>query len=209
VTQARDEARAIRERFDPELVGEVLAVAEEVAAADPPAALGILGKMRATYDYLLAADVGPVTLGEEMEFAQDYLALEKLRLRNRLVVSLTFDGALADQEVPRRLLQPLIENTLLHGLSRELRQGRIAIRAYAEGARCIVLIEDNGRGFPHGFDPARADPEGGLARVRRWLQSAFGSESGLEIDPVDDGARVRIVIPRRDLTRPTQRAVAS
>jgi two-component system sensor histidine kinase YesM len=124
-------------------------------------------------------------------------------------VSLTFDPALADQEVPRRLLQPLIENTLLHGLSRELRQGRIGIRAFAEDGRCIVLIEDNGRGFPHGFALERADPAGGLARVRRWLQSTFGTESGLEIDPADEGARVRIVMPRRALLRPSERAVAS
>ena len=209
VVRARDEARAIRERFDPELVGEVLGVAEEVAGGDPRAALAILRRLRSTYDYLLANDVGPVTLGDEMEFAQDYLALEKLRLRNRLVVSLSFDQALADQEVPRRILQPLIENTLLHGLSRELRQGRIVIRAASEGGSCVVVIEDNGRGFPHGFDFAHADREGGLSRVHRWLQSSFGAQASLQIETPDEGARVRIVLPRRALAHAAKRFAAS
>jgi signal transduction histidine kinase len=208
--RARGQARELRERFDPELVGDVLAVADEIGESDPPAALVVLRRLHSTYEYLRSPERSPTTLGQEMEFVQDYLALEKLRLRNRLSVSLSYDAALGQQEIPRRLLQPLIENALLHGLARELREGHIAIRAAALDGRCVITVEDNGRGFQGGVDPRLFDGEGGLARVRRWLHERFGGEGSLEIEaPAEEGVRLRITMPRRDLARRAGLAAAS
>ena len=72
-----------------------------------------------------------------MAFAQDLLALERLRFRNRLEVGLRLDPSLNEQLVPRRVIQPLIDNAFTHGLAHELRSGRIQeqVAASAEARR--------------------------------------------------------------------------
>lgn len=198
--EARTALGELRERLDPDLVLEVLTIAEEVGGRNPESALAILVRLRAVYGYVMAVDEGVVPLAEELDFARDYLALERLRLRNRLDVELRADPALGAQVVPRRLLQPLIENALQHGLARELRLGRVRIHAAERNGLCEILVEDNGRGFAPGFSlHPSGHGLGGLGRVQQWLGRHFGDDARLTVEPgTEPGARVILRIPRRD-----------
>jgi LytS/YehU family sensor histidine kinase len=199
LASTRRAEREIRERLDPELLGDVLGLTDELANHNPQMALNVLRRLHAAYDYLLSPAEGLTTLEQEMKFAQDYLALEKLRLRNRLDVQLSYDSSLALQAVPRRILQPLIENALRHGLAQQLRSGSIIIHADGNGL-CELTIEDNGRGFPEGFVLDDAPGEGGLARLRRSLRERYGESAGVEVDDtVAEGAKLTVRFPRRDL----------
>jgi hypothetical protein len=207
LARARRAERELRERFDPELLGEVLEIADELAERNPVMALNTLRRLHAAYEYVLASEDDLTTLAREMRFAQDYLALEKLRLRNRLEVQLSYDARLKHQAVPRRLLQPLIENALRHGVGRELRSGCITIRCVEDGMACELTIEDNGGGFPTRFTLDQLDDNGGLARVRRRLNARYGEAASIEVDTeVPEGARLHVRFPRHDLGRSRQQA---
>jgi two-component system sensor histidine kinase YesM len=188
----------MRERLDPELVESILRICSEVSERDQQAALEILKSLRRVYAYILERDGSGVPLGEEMAFARDLLALEKLRLRNRLEVGISYDPALKEQLVPRRVLQPLIDNALIHGLSRELHTGRIHVNAIEHGGRCSLTVEDNGRGFLGDLHQDALRGEGGLSRVLRAAQELFGDEVILRLDkPEEAGTRVCLNLPRR------------
>jgi hypothetical protein len=198
LSAARRELVAMRERLDPELVESILRICAEVGERDPGAAIGILKSLRRVYAYILEQDGSGVRLSEEIAFVQDLLALEKLRLRNRLEVGLSLDPALNEQLVPRRVLQPLIDNALIHGLSRELHTGRIRVNAAAQGGRCSLTVEDNGRGFLGDLHQDALRGEGGLSRVLRAAQELYGDEVILRLDkPEEAGTRVCLSLPRR------------
>ncbi len=195
---ARRELAEMKERLDPQLIDAVLEIAVEVAERDADEALQILSTLRWTYAYILEGGNPLVTLRVEMAFARDLLALEKLRLRNQLEVSLALDPVLERQLVPRRMLQPLIENALRHGLSRELRTGRIHVGARAVSGRCEITVEDNGRGFLGDLHQDALRGDGGLARVLRALRRAFGDEVSLRLQsPREPGTRICLEFPIR------------
>jgi len=197
----RRELRGERERFDPEMVGDVLAIADELGGDNAESALGVVRSLESVLRHALSEPLGRSSLASEMTFARDYLALEKLRLRNRLEVDLRYDPALQRQVVPHRLLQPLIENALLHGLRRELRVGKIRIHAslLEDTEEMVELqIEDNGAGFPSSLVNDPTQGEGGIGRVAHWLRRMFGDGSSVRIDAGSDvGSVVTLRFPLR------------
>lgn len=199
VARLRAAERTTAERFDAELVADALAIAEEASARDPESAARVIASLRRVLQHAMDATQGASTIGREMAFARDFLALQKLRLRNRLEVDLSYDGALEDQLIPFGTLLPLLENVFAHGLRRELRIGWVRVHAQREGQVVELLIEDNGCGA----EPDRIDLEGrgGLARAKSALAAQFGEASALLLEQRDDepGLRVRLRIPWRIL----------
>jgi signal transduction histidine kinase len=190
----RRELRGERERFDPEMVGDVLAIADELGSSNPEAALGVVQSLERVLRHAVSEPLGRSSLASEMAFARDYLALEKLRLRNRLEVDLRYDPGLQQQIVPHRLLQPLIENALLHGLRRELRIGKIRIHASLLDEMIELQVEDNGAGLPSSLASDPTEGEGGIGRVTHWLRRMFGDSSSVRIE---SGAEVGSIVTLR------------
>lgn len=87
-------------------------------------------------------------LGSELESMETYLRLEQLRFHFQYHIH--SDPALEDAEIPRLLLQPIIENAVRHGVSGLREQGVISIMATREGGDLRIAIRDNGVGFPRG-----------------------------------------------------------
>jgi hypothetical protein len=195
----RARLRDVRERCDPELASDVLGLAEEAGARDPAAGLRIVASLRRVLQHGMEREAAPSTLGKEMAFARELLALEKLRLRNRLDVDLGYDGTLEDQAVPHGILLPLLDNAIQHGVRRELRVGWVRVRAARDGQAVELTVEDNGAGM----DPSRIELQGrgGLARVLASLRALFGEASALRVESREDepGTRVRVRMPLRFL----------
>ena len=134
-----------------------------------------------------------VTLAEEMDFLQCYLKLCKLRFdaRFRYVISMPED--LGKRRVPALIVQPLIENSIKHGMdpSRPL---SVDVRVYARGAGIVIEVEDDGIGIR----PERAArlPKGhGLANVAERLRLCFGEAGTLVLEPrAGGGTLARIAI---------------
>ena len=197
---ARRELAEVKEKLDPDLIASVLEIAVEVGERDVDEALEILRALRRTYAYILDPGDPLLSLGEEMAFVRDLLALEKLRFRNRLEVSLSLDPELERQLIPRCILQALIENALVHGLAHQLRAGSIQVRATVTGKRCRIIVEDNGRGFLGDLHQDALRGDGGLARVLRALKECFGDDVTLRLEsPKEPGTRIRLDFPRQDI----------
>ena len=133
-----------------------------------------------------------VGLREELELLAQYLDIEKVRLGERLQVHWHVAEDCLDEAVPPLLLQPLVENAVVHGIARRLRPGNLRIAAgFVPGALWLEVEDDGADGQP--------DIEGhgiGLANTRARLQALYGAEAALAIAPTEaGGTRVSLRLP--------------
>jgi ligand-binding sensor protein/two-component sensor histidine kinase len=89
-----------------------------------------------------------VELGEEMEMIHQYLAIQKIRFGDRLESEIVLDPELERFEIPCMILQPLVENAIIHGAEPLTRPVKIMVKAYKENGRLHLEVSDNGRGMP-------------------------------------------------------------
>src|SRR5215203_2411041 len=117
-----------------------------------------------------------VTLEEELGFLQAYLDIERVRFRDRLIVELTIAPDVLDAQVPNLILQPLVENAVRHGISKQIATGRLQIQVSREANRVLINIEDNGPGKPNGNGNLKRRSNGGvgLANTRARLEQFYG-----------------------------------
>jgi sensor histidine kinase YesM len=135
-----------------------------------------------------------VPLAEELAFIDGYLEIQELRFADRLSVAREIDGQALGGLVPAMILQPLVENAVVHGVAPNRDPGRITIRAQVEDGCLELEVRDTGPGFA-----GAADRRGiGLANTRARLEQLFGAAHLLECgNHPDGGAAVRIRIPFR------------
>ncbi len=117
-----------------------------------------------------------VTLGNEIEHVKQYLFIQKARYGDKLTYRFDVDEAALDCMVPRILLQPLVENSIYHGIKPMDGVGHIAVSVRVAGDALEIAVADNGVGF----DPARAKGVG-LSNVEKRIQLYYGADSVLEI----------------------------
>ena len=145
-----------------------------------------------------------IPLREEVALAERYLALQRMRFGSRLQYEIDLSPAVEDCIVPVLLLQPLIENAVVHGLEAGVERLHVTIRAEDAPNGVVVHVENDGPAFPanaKGGEERRAGV--GLAATRARLTTAHGRSASLEMLPrAEGGVSVRIVLPRR-LAAPT------
>ncbi|MEM1202979.1 MAG: histidine kinase [Acidobacteriota bacterium] len=134
-----------------------------------------------------------VPLKNELEFLDRYLAIEKIRFRDRLAVEMDVESPCLSAQVPRLILQPLVENSIRHGIAVRSASGRVAIRARRKGNRLDLSVSDDGPGLD-GVAPRR---EGvGLANTRARLEQLYGTQHRFELRRADAGGlQVYMEIP--------------
>ena len=137
-----------------------------------------------------------VPLQEELEFLQKYLEIEQTRFQDRLAVTYEIDPDTLDAEVPRLILQPIVENAIKHGVSPRSGPGLIQITSRAEGERLWVEVRDNGVGLS-GSARSQFRRGVGLANTRDRLEELYGDAQALEFSEKDGGLTVRIALPLR------------
>ncbi len=137
------------------------------------------------------------TLSRELEFVDAYLEIENIRFADRLNIVRDIDPETLDAEVPHLLLQPLVENALLHGISRLSSGGEIRISASHDEHSLYLSVKDNGPGLVSGCDlPSRAGL--GLKATRDRLKTLFGNDQTFEVRaPAQGGVEAWARIPLR------------
>ncbi len=136
-----------------------------------------------------------VELAEEIELQKLYLDIEAVRFPERLQVKIDLPADLASAAVPGLILQPLVENTIKHGVSQTNRPVLIEIIAAEASGRLILTVTDNGPG--PGADDDEDRPHGiGLANVRDRLAARFGDLASIVHGPAPGGGfRVCLTLP--------------
>ena len=193
--QHASEARLklLQAQLEPHMLFNTLANLRALIAVDPPRAQAMLDHMiaylRATLD---ASRATTHTLQHEFDRLRDYLELMAIRMGPRLAFHLDLPPELADTPVPALLLQPLVENSIHHGLEPKVQGGRVDVRARLEGALLVLEVDDTGVGD----NGAASDGKGfGLAQVRERLASLHGDRARITFRRDAHGAHTRIDLP--------------
>ncbi len=145
-------------------------------------------------------------LRDEMELIDDYLSIEVVRFGDKLKIVKDIDPAALEALVPSMMLQPILENSIKHGLSSKVEGGSIQLRARAAGGRLTVTIEDDGVGIPAEVMDDIYNRGIGVSNVRERLHVLFGPRYRMRIDSqAGRGTRVEIEIPEmKDVPRQLQ-----
>lgn len=188
--QSRSELDALQARIQPHFLFNSLNAAAELTQTDATAAETALLDLASLFRAAMHAGA-EVTLHEELELSRQYLALEQLRLEQRLQVAWDLPPALPQIRVPCLTLQPLLENAVRHGIERCANGGVIGIQLVAS-ARFITIVLMN----PVGDNKQKHSGNGiALANIRRRLELMYGDDASLTISSKDGQYRVKLVIP--------------
>lgn len=203
-TLRQAELETLRARLNPHFLFNCLQNISVLTREDPKAASQMLARLGTLLRSALRRDGTPeTTLSDEVELTQAYLAVEKVRFGDRLAV--LFDIAAETQTaiVPSLLLQPLVENAILHGLDVVDHTGLVSIQSKAEAERLIIAVTDNGAGLAV-RNPSEMELGVGLASTCERLQKMYPNQHSFSIAALPEGGtQVRIVLPLRF---PTSRA---
>lgn len=134
------------------------------------------------------------TLARELELAQCYFEIQNVRFNNRFELIIDVPKELENFEILNILLQPLVENSICHGLEMLEVKGIIRITASYTGSRLTISVIDNGTGFPSDCDPLRSEGYA-LFNINERLKLTYGEKSGLKIrNLTKQGTEVTIII---------------
>jgi two-component system LytT family sensor kinase len=134
-----------------------------------------------------------VTLGEEIGFLENYLAIEQARFGERLHYRVTIPDEALEARVPNLILQPLVENALRHGLATRAGPGHVEITADRHGDALRLRVVDDGRGLP-----AAPIERVGLANTRARLRLLYADRQRFELrDSEGGGVVAEIELPWR------------
>ncbi|KFN48983.1 sensor histidine kinase [Arenimonas composti] len=183
---------ALRLQLQPHFLFNTLNALAELVHVDPARAEAML--LRLSGLLRRALDDGErqrVSLREELDFLDDYLAIQHDLFGDRLRVERAIEPAALNVAVPPMLLQPLVENALRHGLAPRPAGGTLRLAATVVGARLHLVVADDGAGAT---PPLR---EGvGLANTRARLASEYGDRAGLTVATAPGGGfRLDLVLP--------------
>jgi signal transduction histidine kinase len=133
------------------------------------------------------------TLQEELKFLECYLDIEKARFQDRLATRVEIDPAVTEARVPNLFLQPIVENAIHHGITRQTGTGVIAIKARRDNGRLRIEVSDNGPGLQSNGNGKNGV---GLTNTRARLQQLYGDEHRFEmINATEGGLVVTLEIP--------------
>ncbi len=145
-------------------------------------------------------EVQEISLKQELEFLEKYLAIELTRFHDRLKVEMSIEPEMWDAIVPNMILQPLVENAIKHGIGPRSIGGKIRIDAIRENENLLLSVSDNGIGLPN-RDLAKMVEGVGISNTRRRLRHLYGENQAFDLANEDgSGVVVRLTIPYKTTT---------
>lgn len=162
------------------------------AAIKTVAALGIL--LRRVVE---CSDRHEVALGEEMDFLGKYLDIQKLRFPDRLRLNVDVPEELFAAQVPSLVLQPIVENSIKHGIAKSVQGGRIRIGAFRSGQMLTLNVYNDGPMLA--LDQGTPSAGTGISNIQTRLRSLYGSAFSLTMrNEGPHGVEVSISLPFRE-----------
>jgi signal transduction histidine kinase len=193
----------LQSQLEPHMLFNTLANLRALIAADPERAQDMLDHLIAFLRATLAASRQSAhPLADEFARIQDYLALMRVRMGDRLRTSATLPPELAALSVPPLLLQPLVENAIKHGLEPQRGPGELHVEAALEGTTLLLRVADTGRDLEAAAQAKAREPSTpssgfGLTQVRERLQTLYGDAARFTLEPREGGgtlAEIRLPV---------------
>jgi len=190
---------ALASQINPHFLFNTLTSISSLIRSQPETARTLIVKLSGLLRRLLRSQEHFVTLREELEAIDEYLDIEAVRFGPKLTIEKSIDPASLDVVLPSMLLQPLVENSIKHGLSPKIGEGRILIRSTRQDGHAIIDVIDNGVGVSQTNTEHVDLTKGsgiGLRNVNERLRVIYGANYQLQLDShPGQGTCARIVIP--------------
>ena len=204
------EIRALQNQINAHFIYNVLESIKMMAEIDEKYeisdAITALGKL---LRYSMKWTSGNVTVEQEIDYIHNYLALINLRFDYEIYLSLNIPENIMIQEIPKMSLQPIVENSIYHGIEQMAKDTNIYIKGFQEDEDCIIEITDAGKGMSEEevrrlyqkisgeIDSAGGSGNGiGLKNVQDRIRISFGPEYGLEFSSKPGMyTKVRVRVP--------------
>lgn len=201
LTEAR--LQSLRAQLQPHFLFNALNTISAFTETSPQTARRLMGQLGGLLRASLTHASRPlVTLGEELTFLDDYLAIESARFEDRISVAVRADDDLLGVMVPAFVLQPLVENAIRHGVAPRVSGGHVEVSATSSGDQLRLRVADTGVGLAHGWDFQR-DAGVGLRNIASRLEHLYGRTDAMRITPLDSGGvAVEIDLPLRGTPSP-------
>jgi two-component system, LytTR family, sensor kinase len=190
--------QSLRAQLHPHFLFNALNTISAFTETNPRTARRLMGQLGDLLRASLTHAARPlVTLGEELTFLDDYLAIESARFEGRISVSVHAADDLLDAAVPSFLLQPLVENAIRHGVAPRLSGGHVDVSAARNASFLKLRVRDDGVGLRSGWQFQR-NAGVGLRNVAARLEHLYGVSNLLRVAPVPSGGvEVQLDIPLR------------
>ncbi|OLZ08098.1 sensor histidine kinase [Sulfobacillus thermosulfidooxidans] len=204
---------ALQAQIRPHFLFNVLNTIISFSRTDPDKARDLLIQLASFFRRSLSHKGSTVLLKDEIDYVQTYLNLEKARYGDKLRYRLRIQPESLQRSVPVLIIQPLVENAVIHGIAEKEGSGMVSVSIRNHGSDTIIYISDNGRGIAKSkqreiFQMGQGQGMGlGLSNVSERLVGLYGSKYRLRLRSSENkGTTVRLVIPA---TGPRQDAAQS
>ena len=198
VLQSRMEA--LQSQINPHFLFNTLNSVASLVRRDPDSAREMIVKLANILRRLLRKGDSFVPLREELEFLDDYLDIEVARFGgDKLKVVKELDPKSLDHLVPSMILQPLVENSVKHGLADKIEGGSVHVRTRCADHRVVIEIEDDGVGMPENGASPSSGTGIGMVNVSERLQVVYGDAAEISVESQPGrGTLIRLVLPILD-----------
>lgn len=187
---------ALKSQINPHFLFNTLTSVSSLIRSEPDTARMVIQKLSGLLRRFMRSQEQFVTLREELESIDEYLAIEVIRFGPRLTVQKDIAPDTLDVIVPSMILQPLVENSIKHGLTRKVGLGRITIRSRRHGNTMFLDVEDDGLGISDERLHTAMSSGIGLSNVHERLRVIYGATGRLELKgSPGQGAVAQIEMP--------------
>ncbi len=192
---------ALQRQINPHFLFNTMNSIASLIRSEPELAREMIVKLSRILRTLLRERDAFVPLEEELAFTDDYLDIEVVRFGDKLQVVKEITEEALHLEVPSMLLQPLIENSIKHGLEPRLHGGTVTLRGRVADGQLLLEVEDDGVGISpeRAVEPGALASDGtgiGMRNVRERIQVLYGGRGEVEvISRPGRGTRIRLLLP--------------
>jgi len=194
---ARAELRALEAQLNPHLLFNALNAISALGYREPALADRAIGHLSDLLRLSLASRPEEVALREEVGFVQGYVDLYSTIMPGRVSFDVSIESSSWDAVVPTMLLQPLVENAFIHGISKLTGAGQLSMRAHRVHDRLRIVV---GNDAP--LNPAGSPGTGiGLTNLRERLRVLYGAAAQVTLERRAAQAMVHVELPYRQLSQ--------
>ncbi|MBI3682959.1 MAG: histidine kinase [Acidobacteria bacterium] len=188
---------ALTRQINPHFLFNTLNSVSTLIRINPEQARAMVHKLSNILRRLLRKQESLSPLRDELAFIEDYLSIEMVRFGSNLRVEKEIDPATLDFLVPSMVLQPLVENSIKHGLSSKVEGGSIRIQSQTQGGRLLLVVQDDGVGITEDTLATLFEQGIGVSNVNERLRVLFGHDFRFSVlSNPNEGTRTEIEIPQ-------------
>jgi LytS/YehU family sensor histidine kinase len=180
---------ALRRQLDPHFLFNTLHAVSSLVERDPRGVRRMVARLSEMLRRSIEQSPEPETeLSAELELLDQYLEIMRIRFQGRLAIETRIDPAVRDALVPSLVLQPIVENAVVHGVARSQGGGRIDIEAARDDGAVVFRVRDSGPGI----DSSQPVSAGGVGirNTRERLEQLYGDAASFTLRSNDGGGAV-------------------